>query len=339
MSETAIIICPNCNNKLRVPNDKGAIMFTCPVCRSKWPYQGTAKVAGITPPPKSNTTASFRDSNTTKKQTTTNSSASINNVKKTTTNVSSSSTSNVNRPNPTPPVYSNRVKQTPPQPSTPKPQIPTRILRVSRGEHAYKQADGIGVKNMFKDSIPYNLYLDGVNCGTMKIDQPIVLNIDSREHFISQTPISAKFKLPAGNDSYVATFFNNKFIIGIVDDPFRSGLEQFVLQMVRGKGFRDRILDLNNHHKAVEVTIRPDYILVHYRLNRTTGLSEWSTGEKQEKIYYSQIGLTPTPAALQPGGYWEYLDNYIREAIINDNQADLCHDVGGFTIRTTHGLY
>lgn len=33
MYEKAVITCPNCKNKLRVPNDRGIILVTCPVCK------------------------------------------------------------------------------------------------------------------------------------------------------------------------------------------------------------------------------------------------------------------------------------------------------------------
>ena len=46
MSDTMIVVCQQCFTQLRVPNNKGKIMVTCPNCHERFLYIGT-----ITPPP------------------------------------------------------------------------------------------------------------------------------------------------------------------------------------------------------------------------------------------------------------------------------------------------
>lgn len=225
--------------------------------------------------------------------------------------------------------------KTPPPP----PMKPTRTVKVRRLMHAHKELTGIGIKNMVQDSAPVQVYLDSEKKGVLKKDEEIVLYIDSNEHALRTGPLAPKYKLPSGNDSYTAWFFNGSFMIGCVNDTFRDNLEQFVLNMVRSQGFRDRINDSNNYYRAVEVTIQSDCILVHWRLKETKGFEEWSTGEKREKYYYTNIGLNPPPKDRQPSGYWSYLDSYIRDTITADKQADMQHVVGGFTFRQVHNMF
>lgn len=225
-----------------------------------------------------------------------------------------------------------------PPPQRPAEQ-PCRTLTIVRGKHAYKNLDFAGLRNRFQDSMPIQILLDGVNQGNLDPDRKMVLNIDSRAHKLAFTILSSAYTIPAGTDSYLAMFFNKAFRITPLEDPFRDQLEQFILRMVRGQGFRDRILDRNNRNHTVEVRLTSTCIEVFMPLAQTKGLAQWSTGGQTEKIYYQNIGLTPLPKDRQPGGYWDYLNDYIREVIEADDEADLTHVAGGFTVRTSHKLY
>lgn len=235
------------------------------------------------------------------------------------------------------PAGSNQTAQYKPAP--PK-QEPTRTVTVTRGIHQYKELDGIGLKNMFKDSTPVPVLLDGVSQGTLSKNQSVVIfSIDSGAHTLSFNPISAKTLLPAGQDNYSAIFFNETFHVGIEGDPFEQELVSFILNMVRGKGFRDRIFHPNNRHNAVGISLRPDHILIYYDVKTTKGFSQWASGREEEKISYFSAGLNPPPASRQPGGYWSHMEMLIRDAITCDKQANLTHTDYGYTFKASHDLY
>ncbi|MBR6790748.1 MAG: hypothetical protein IKM31_07780, partial [Oscillospiraceae bacterium] len=197
----------------------------------------------------------------------------------------------------------------------PKPQSkPVRTVTVTRGIHSYKGLDGISLKNMFKDSTPVPVLLDGVLQGTLSKNQAVVtFSVDSGAHTLSFNPISAKTPLPAGQDNYSAIFFNETFHVGIEGDPFEKELAVFILNMVRGKGFRDRVFHPNNRHNAVGISLRPDHILIYYDVKTTKGFSQWASGREEEKISYISAGLTPPPKSRQPGGYWSHMEMLIQD--------------------------
>lgn len=294
MSTQETIICPQCNSKLYIIEDKKNFTWVeCAACKHCFRYSTAIKFTTDAAPVNTPTPAAS------KKPSGSNQKAA--------------------------PVH--------------KAQTPTRTVTIQRLMHAHKDLTGSGIQNMLKDSMPVMIYLDGTKQGTLAKDQPFVLHLDSNAHTISHTPISSKSIIPAGNNDYVAYFFNTSFMIGPVHDPFRDELTQWVLNMVRGQGFRDRIQDPNNHYHAVKVSIQSNCIRVHWAVNQKKGFTEWSSGEKEEKIYYNQIGLTPPPSNRQPGGYWQYLGNFVQQSVKNDPQADLVHGIGGFSFRKTHGLY
>src|SRR5688572_3879581 len=36
--DTTILPCPNCRRNLRVPTDRGELILTCPICRTRWDW-------------------------------------------------------------------------------------------------------------------------------------------------------------------------------------------------------------------------------------------------------------------------------------------------------------
>jgi len=237
------------------------------------------------------------------------------------------------------PKSAGSAQTAPYKPAPPKQEL-TRTMTVTRGLHQYKGLDGVGLKNMFKDSAPVPVLLDGVSQGTLSKNQTAVsFRLDSGAHTLSFNPISAKSPIPAGQDSYSAIFFNDTFHIGIENDPFEQELAGFILNMVRGKGFRDRIFHPNNRHNAVEISLRADYILVYYDVAQTKGLAQWASGREEEKISYFSAGLNPPAKSRQPGGYWSHMEMVIRDVITCDKQANLTHTAYGYTFKTSHDLY
>lgn len=235
----------------------------------------------------------------------------------------------------TSPTAAQQEKTSPKKTST----SPCRTLTIIRLTHAHKDMSFAGLRNVLRDAAPVQILLDGVVQGKLEKDQNMVLQIDSGEHKLAFTTLGSGYRIPAGYDDYKAFFFNNKFGIAPTVDPFRDQLTEFVLRMVRGQGFRERILDPNNRNHAVEVRITDTYIEVFTALAKTKGLAQWTLGGKAEKIYYQDINLMPLQNDRLPDGYWHYIDTHVSEAIENDEEADLTRGAGGFTIRSRHNLY
>src|SRR5262249_39919076 len=39
VGRTMILPCPHCRRRLRVPTDRGELVLTCPICRTRWDYE------------------------------------------------------------------------------------------------------------------------------------------------------------------------------------------------------------------------------------------------------------------------------------------------------------
>lgn len=219
----------------------------------------------------------------------------------------------------------------------------TRYVVLGRFRHAHTSKDWTGLKNRMKDAANVPVYLDGVQRGVLTPDgDGLTLQIDGNEHSLSTSPFSRKHVLPAGSDGYIAFFFNDAFQIGIADDPFKEELIQFVLEMVRGRGFRDRIRDRANRNNCVDIKVQPEGLLLKFALvdgQYARDRKEKLFLEREEMIYYQQAGLHPTPEHRCPSGYWASLETEVQIAIENDPEADLEHVAGGYAERKVHDLY
>lgn len=244
------------------------------------------------------------------------------------------------------PQYRPQPKSSPEPQSRPEPQpqtrpqgTPCRTITIERATHAYKEWDIHGLENAFRDKWVVRIVLDEVEQGHLKADAPMVLNVDSGEHTIRYNLLSPKYRIPAGTDNYIVSYFRDNFRIGPENDDFRDNLTLFVVKMFRSRGMKDRILDLNNSSNTVCLDINQDGIRLYWHLAHTKGLKQFLTGESEEKISYQQIGLTPLAEEKQPTGYWDFLQMWIETAILQDDEADMEKSGGGFTFRTKHNLF
>lgn len=219
----------------------------------------------------------------------------------------------------------------------------TRYVVLGRFKHAHTSKDWTGLKNRMKDAANVPVYLDGVQRGVLTPNgDGLTLQIDGNKHSLSTSPFSRKHVLPAGSDGYIAFFFNDAFQIGIADDPFKEELIQFVLEMVRGRGFRERIRDRANRDNCVDIKVQSKGLLLKFALadgQYARDRKEKLFLEREEMIYYQQVGLHPTPEHRCPSGYWASLETEVQIAIENDPEADLEHVAGGYAERKVHDLY
>ena len=218
-------------------------------------------------------------------------------------------------------------------------QMNSRTVKIYRLTHAYKEWNATGLRNRLKDNMPVHIFLDDKDQGFLAKDSSLILNLDSNPHILRCDAIGTKYIIPAGTDHYSAYFFNNSLKIGPVQDNFRDGLTMFVLKIFRGQGIRDRMADPNNLHHNVSIDVGQDGIRLSWRLAQTRGIKQWATGTDEEKISYYQAGLTPLPKEKQPGGYWDYIQMRIEDAIEADKEADMERYMSGFRARTKHNLY
>lgn len=306
------VTCPHCEGKSRVPANKGKLKVTCGHCGEKYLYDsgtwpGTpVKQQAQQPKPQPRP-----------------------------------QTPPPQRPQTPPP----QRPQTPPPPqpepqSQPRPQEPPcRTITIERATHAYKEWDLHGLENAFRDKWIVRIVLDDVEQGHLKADEVMTLDVDSGEHTLRYNLLAPKYWIPPGRENYLVSYFRDSLRIGPENDEFRDGLTLFVLKMFRGRGIKDRILDPNNHGNKVRLDINSEGIRLSWTLEHTKGLKQWLTGEGEEKISYSQMGLTPLAEEMRPAGYWEFLQMWVEKAIVQDKEADMTMEGGGFTFRRTHDLY
>lgn len=377
MSEHVIATCPTCKKKMRVPGDKGKIRVTCPGCKGTFLFEGASSVGRGAQTSAGSTTAASRSQGNVRADSRSGPSAGAQasriwsserdaqETAKSKPSMFSPSMRNAFDDAFRPKGKGNR-QNSPDRSSQSRADVQhgasassanaasatvdstsansvTRYVVLGRFKHAHTSRDWTGLKNRMKDAANVPVYLDGVQRGVLTPNgDGLTLQIDGNEHSLSTSPFSRKHVLPAGSDGYIAFFFNDAFQIGIADDPFKEELIQFVLEMVRGRGFRDRIRDRANRNNCVDIKVQPEGLLLKFALadgQYAHDRKEKLFLEREEMIYYQQAGLHPTPKHRCPSGYWASLETEVQIAIENDPEADLEHVAGGYAERKVHDLY
>ncbi len=215
-----------------------------------------------------------------------------------------------------------------------------RQLRIRRLMHTHKDLSAQGVWNSLKDAKPVRVFIDKVQQGVIPNGEDLVLTLSQGAHTLGCSGFSSGVSIPADNKDYEALFFNDAFWVGPTEDPFRDRLVQAVLPIFRSQGMKERILDPNNRNHHVRMELRSDGMRLHWAVNQTKGIKQWSTGEEEEMIRFGQLGLTPPPACTLPSTYWYYTQAFLESVILHDKVADLDWVNGlGFGIRTKHDLF
>lgn len=300
-----IVVCPCCKGKLRLPANRGNIQVSCPKCRYQFIFYSGERQRSSG----GGMASGMQD-------------------------IGKRFTKAFTKTAGAQQAYSH-----------PAPGPACRILTIVRSSHAYMEWDRIGIMNRISDNRRIRIMLDDQEQGELAKNGNMVLHMDSREHAIkclgsTGSPLVApSYRIPAGNEDYYAYCFNGKLMIAPVNDPFRESLTQSLLNIFRSQGMRDRMRDPNNRLGTVELGLLSDHIRLSRSLKETKGLKQWSLGGDEEKIAYSELGLTAPPENRLPSGYWTFLLDHVRHAIENDEQADMEHVAGGFRMRRTHKLY
>ena len=165
------------------------------------------------------------------------------------------------------------------------------------------------------------------------------MDMSDSSHTLKHAPLGIKSVIPEGRKDYEAYYFNHSLSIGSARDPFRDELTNFVIDMFRGQGIKERVSDPNNKYNSIQIKVSQEGIRFSWYLSRTRGIRQWMTGDEEEKIAYYQIGLTPLPREKQPDGYWEYIQLWIENAIESNEDVNMERSIGGFAIRKSHKLY
>lgn len=240
---------------------------------------------------------------------------------------------------PRPQPASQPQSQPRPQPQ-PKPAgKPCRKLVIERLTHTYKEWNLAGLQNRFQDAYPVHIFLDDVDQGTVPAGGSIEIALDSNAHQVKCALLASSYYIPEGREDYHGFCFNGALQLGLEDDPFLDDLVVFILKMFRGKAIRERMLDPNNRHHNVCLDIGPNGIKLYWQVEKTKGLMQWLTGDQEEKISYQQAGLRPLPEDRRPGGYWEFVNTVVTDAIVMDDKVDMERYMGGFTFRSKHKLF
>ena len=310
---TILTACPQCGQKSRVPSRVQNSLITCGSCSHQFYPMGSSTGT------KNGSTAQSAH------------------------NAANSTSNRTNYTNNTNTTQNVQAKyNTPTSKETTTQSVNTiRTITIKRLLHAHKALDYAGLKNAFVDNYPIHIFLDGKDLGFLPKHDAMTLQIDANEHILKPAIMAPNYMIPKGTDSYTVYYFNDKFQIGPVHDPFRDQLVEFIVQMFQGQGIRDRINDPNNRNHNVQLQISFDGIRLSWDLGKTRGLKQWLTGKQEEFISYENIGLRVLPEERRPGGYWEFIQTYAEQAILNDEKANMMHDqLGGFTFNTAkHKLF
>jgi len=311
-----VITCQNqsCRKSFRVPNINKKLEVTCPHCKAKFIINPAFPVDF--------TNQDFRDifhdifetdakttSNTPKKD------------------------PNVVKPSPTPkqkPQPTKTKEQTNSTNATYQCSNPIRVLKFVRYTHANKDLSLQGVGNVIKDAAFVNLSIDGFSVGKLGKEE-MTIPLDGNSHQIGINGSIGKYFIPAGTDNYKAFYFNSNISIGSENDPFREALAKYMVNIFRQSSTKKKLRDSNNSNHSVVINIGSDHVRMFYPLIKTSGIKEWSLGGHEEIISYSEMGLpSPKPENMQPSGYWSYIDDYVKEAIQKDSQANVTRKGSSF---------
>lgn len=171
---------------------------------------------------------------------------------------------------------------------------------------------------------PITVYLDGVRQGVLANERDeITLHFDENSHRITSSLSSKSSIIPAGRDNYLASFDNRQAIIGIVNDAFANGVQNFVQKIIRNDDIMSVVTKPFNVYQTIEIKCTEDYIVSGY----------WSKGKgwNEERIYYHEICLTPPSLSRQPTGYWQSLNLLVRGTIEGDDVVNLVYTPHGYT--------
>ena len=315
--------CPKCGRKSRVPRNQQNTLTTCGNCSHQfYPINDSA----------------FTKNNTASKSADSNPESARSNAKSANTTTSSANTNtwSANTTQTTPPKEStNTSKENASQTIN-----SIRTITIQRLMHAHKSLDMAGLKNVFMDNYPIHIFLDGKDQGILPKYDTMTLHLDANEHILKPAIMSSKYLIPKGTDSYIVYFFNDAFQIGLVHDPFRDKIIEFIIQIFQGQGIKDRINNPNNRNHNIYLKVCYDGIYLSWDVAKTHGLKQWATGQEEEFISYQSAGLQILPAEKMPSGYWEFVQNCAEETILKDEKANMMKDhLGGFTYNTKHNLF
>lgn len=305
--KTQIIMCEKCQQKLEVPKNVGVIRVTCPRCKHVFKFNTGKKALAEKNGP-------------------------------------IASSHGPTPPEPHVPQPTNKLPA--PEPQVPQPtKAPTREIQfVYASERVGNNLDKL--ENLFAKNLELKLFVDGVQEASMVHHQACSVSVSIGEHRIFAThtrpPVIGNHGvlIPAGNDNYIAFVAKKgaayELYCGPVPDPFYDQLKLAVGHLFNNPRIKDRILLPENLRKNITLSLHSEYIRIFWAVEHPKGWQEWSTGGKEEKIYYRDLGLVP-PTNV-PSTYWQYVEYLIFE-FIDHMDSFSCSLNGVVTLKTMHGLY
>lgn len=187
--------------------------------------------------------------------------------------------------------------------------------------------------NLFNKSKSASVFVDDVDYGSIDGELHIEVTANQSHTVYASAKILGSmmskrwaFDIPADGKDYVFYVYQEKGgahrVVALpVGDEFAIALGDFVRNMFKKKGIRDRFNMSSSDYIIFDVT--NEYFELSWPVDKPKGWKQWSTGKDDEKIYYKHIGLTPPSGNwVAQTRYYEALKMVIADVINEDDTFD-----------------
>lgn len=189
---------------------------------------------------------------------------------------------------------------------------------MSRKLIAYRPTHAeVNASNLIKDNTPWHVLVDGCDCGKLKKDETLEIEITDDPHEIKLRAglKSDKCSIPAGTESYSMTAFNDLIAIGPIQDAFANMLCAFVVEFSHGREIREMMK--KDCLGKVYLYAREDHLEFTWE---PSGMMATLFGKNSMKIPYVQIGAVSAPAMIKTVHYTRFLAQRFADAVYEDPQ-------------------
>ena len=190
---------------------------------------------------------------------------------------------------------------------------------MSRKIFAYRPTHAVvNASNLIKDNMPWHILVDGEDCGKLKKDEQLEIEISNEAHEIKLRAglASDKCTIAAGTEDYALIAFNESMAVGYMHDAFSDMLCAFVVEFSHSREFAEMMQ--KDCLGKVNVFAREDYLEFTWE---PEGLMATLFGKNAKKIPYVTIGAVAPPDMIKTTVYTRFLAWRLADAVHEDPQG------------------